>query len=282
MTNFTPQHLRVSGSVNKVRYRAESGFTVLSATLKNEEGEDGDATVVGLMPPLDIGDSFTAEVSMEEHREYGYQYKVLNMVLEATPADLTEAGVAAYLEARVGGVGKVLARRIARILAPPPSRFSERRRKRCCRCRALPRHACIKWSRVGSHRGGSGVCWRASGAGPQHFAGAAGRQTLWRSGPGAPDQADLYALTEVEGIGFLTADKLATAHGMPHDDARRLTAAAVYALQQAAQQGGHSYLPRFRAERGVAHYTRVSQPRPPSPWKPPWNWAASPTIRRPC
>ncbi len=108
-----PQLLRVSGSVNKVRYRADSGFTVLSATLKNEEGEDDDATVVGLMPPLDVGDSFTAEVSMEEHREYGYQYKVLNMVLEAAPSDLTEEGVAAYLEARVGGVGKVLAKRIA-------------------------------------------------------------------------------------------------------------------------------------------------------------------------
>ena len=74
-----------------------------------------DATVIGVMPPLEAGDTFSADVLMEEHREYGYQYRVLNMVLEAQPTDLTEAGIAAYLEARVGGVGKVLAGRIANV-----------------------------------------------------------------------------------------------------------------------------------------------------------------------
>ena len=86
----------------------------MSARIRNSEGEDPDATVIGVMPPLDVGDAFSAEVVMEEHREYGYQYRVLNMLLEAVPVDLSESGVAAYLEARVGGVGKVLAGRIAR------------------------------------------------------------------------------------------------------------------------------------------------------------------------
>ncbi|AZI41649.1 ATP-dependent RecD-like DNA helicase [Deinococcus psychrotolerans] len=258
--HLTPQaqHLRVSGSVNKVRYRADSGFTVLSATLKNEEGEDDDATVVGLMPPLDVGDSFTAEVSMEEHREYGYQYKVLNMVLEAAPSDLTEEGVAAYLEARVGGVGKVLAKRIASHFGSATFEVLSETPEKMLQVPGITQATLFKmtqsWSVQGGERRslaalqGLGLSISQAQRATKHFGEAAAERL----------SADIYALTEVEGIGFLTADKLAQEQGITSDDPRRLTAAAVYAIQQAAQQGGHSFLPRTRAEKGVGHYARVS------------------------
>jgi exodeoxyribonuclease V alpha subunit len=250
--------MRVTGSVNRVRFRSDTGFTVMTATIRNTDGEDPDATVIGVMAPLEAGDTFSAEVVMEEHREYGYQYRVLNMVLEATPADLTEAGIAAYLEARVGGVGKVLAGRIARMFGPATFDILESDPQKLLQVPGVTQSTLHKmvssWSQQGLERRllaglqGLGLSISQAQRAVKHF----GEVALERL------TTDLYALTEVEGIGFLTADKLATAHGMPHDDARRLTAAAVYALQQAAQQGGHSYLPRFRAERGVAHYTRVS------------------------
>lgn len=253
--------IRVTGSVGKVRFRADSGFTVMSATIRNTEGEDPDATVIGLMPPLDAGDTFSAEVVMEEHREYGYQYRVLSMVLEAAPADLTESGVAAYLEARVGGVGKVLAGRIAKtfgsatfdILESDPNKLLQ-----VPGVTASTLHKMVSsWSQQGLERRllaglqGIGLSINQAQRAVKHF----GEAALERL------QADLFALTEVEGIGFLTADKLWQAQGLPLDDPRRLTAAAVYALQQAAQQGGHSFLPRERVERGVLHYTRVSVPQ---------------------
>ena len=256
--DFVPQPLEVSGSVNKVRYRAESGFTVLSATLKNAEGEDTDATVVGMMPPLDIGDSFTAQVSMEEHREYGYQYKVLSMVLEAVPSDLNEEGVAAYLEARVGGVGKVLARRIASHFGPATFEVLSDNPEKMLQVPGITQTTLFKmtqsWSAQGGERRalaalqGLGLSISQAQRAVKHFGEVAAERL----------QADIYALTEVEGIGFLTADKLAQQQGVTSDDPRRLTAAAVYASQQAAQQGGHSFLPRERAEKGVAHYARVS------------------------
>jgi exodeoxyribonuclease V alpha subunit len=260
MTSFAPptEPFRVSGGVNRVRYRAESGFTVLTARLTNAEGEDSDATVIGVMPPLDAGDTFSAEVLMEEHREYGYQYRVLNMVLQAAPADLTEAGVAAYLEARVGGVGKVLAGRIAGMFGPSTFDVLENEPDRLLQVPGVTQSTLHKmvssWSQQGLERRllaglqGLGLSISQAQRAVKHFGEAALERLT----------ADLFALTEVEGIGFLTADKLWTAQGGAGDDARRLTAAAVYALQQAAQQGGHSFLPRHRAERGVAHYTRVS------------------------
>ncbi|TDE87616.1 ATP-dependent RecD-like DNA helicase [Deinococcus sp. S9] len=249
---------RVTGGVNKVRFRAESGFTVMSARLRNAEGEDPDATVIGVMPPLEVGDSFSAEVLIEEHREYGHQYRVLNMVLEAQPADLTEAGVAAYLEARVGGVGKVLAGRIARTFGPATFDVLEQEPEKLLQVPGVTASTLHKmvssWSQQGLERRllaglqGLGLSISQAQRAVKHF----GEAALERL------QADLFALTEVEGIGFLTADRLWQAQGGAQDDPRRLTAAAVYALQQAGQQGGHAFLPRARAERGVLHYTRVS------------------------
>ncbi|MDL2344680.1 ATP-dependent RecD-like DNA helicase [Deinococcus sp. MIMF12] len=249
---------RVTGGVNKVRFRSDTGFTVMTARLRNSEGEDPDATVIGVMPPLDAGDTFSAEVLMEEHREYGYQYRVLNMVLEAQPADLTEAGVAAYLEARVGGVGKVLAGRIARTFGPGTFDILEQEPEKLLQVPGVTQSTLHKmtssWSQQGLERRllaglqGLGLSISQAQRAVKHF----GEAALERL------QADLFALTEVEGIGFVTADKLWQVSGGVNDDPRRLTAAAVYALQQAGQQGGHSFLPRARAERGVLHYTRVS------------------------
>ncbi|PNY80778.1 ATP-dependent RecD-like DNA helicase [Deinococcus koreensis] len=257
----TTEPLRVSGGVNKVRFRSESGFTVMTARIRNTDGEDPDATVIGVMPPLEAGDTFSADVLMEEHREYGYQYRVLNMVLEAQPADLTEAGIAAYLEARVGGVGKVLAGRIARTFGPGTFDILEQEPDKLLQVPGVTASTLHKmvssWSQQGLERRllaglqGLGLSISQAQRAVKHF----GEAALERL------QADLFALTEVEGIGFLTADKLWQSQGGAQDDPRRLTAAAVYALQQAAQQGGHSFLPRSRAERGVLHYTRVSLPQ---------------------
>lgn len=261
MSALDPSSLRwqVSGTVTKVRFRADSGFTVLSAALLTPEGEDDDAAVVGLMPPLEAGDQFSAEVQREQHREYGSQYRVLNMVLSAQPADLSEEGVAAYLQARVGGVGKVLSQRIAGYFGPQTFEVLSSEPEKLLRVPGVTQSTLHKivqsWSTQGAERRllaalqGLGLSlWQAQRA-AQHF------------GEAAPERlnADLYALTEIEGIGFLTADKLARAQGLEPDDPRRLTAAAVYATQQGAQQGGHSYLPRQRALKGIEYYTRVSR-----------------------
>ncbi|HEY6729973.1 MAG TPA: AAA family ATPase [Solirubrobacterales bacterium] len=53
---------------------------------------------------------------------------------------------------------------------------------------------------------------------------------------------DPYRLTEVPGVGFLRADKIALAADVPPESSRRAQAAALYALIEAEQQG-NSYLP---------------------------------------
>jgi exodeoxyribonuclease V alpha subunit len=54
--------------------------------------------------------------------------------------------------------------------------------------------------------------------------------------------ADPYRLTEVDGVGFLRADRIALAADVPPESPRRAQAAARYALAEAEQQG-HTNLP---------------------------------------
>ena len=53
---------------------------------------------------------------------------------------------------------------------------------------------------------------------------------------------DPYRLTEVDGVGFARADKIALAADVPPESSRRAQAAAVYVLGEAEQQG-NSFLP---------------------------------------
>ena len=53
---------------------------------------------------------------------------------------------------------------------------------------------------------------------------------------------DPYRLTEVEGVGFARADRIALAADVPRESDKRAQAAALYALADAEQQG-HTYLP---------------------------------------
>jgi exodeoxyribonuclease V alpha subunit len=54
---------------------------------------------------------------------------------------------------------------------------------------------------------------------------------------------DPYSLTEISGIGFLGADRVAVASGIEPDSQRRMRAAAVHALRE-AENRGHTHLPR--------------------------------------
>jgi exodeoxyribonuclease V alpha subunit len=62
---------------------------------------------------------------------------------------------------------------------------------------------------------------------------------------------DPYRLTEVVGVGFARADRIALAADVPPESTRRTQAAAVFALSEAEQQG-HSYLPLEQLVSGTA------------------------------
>ncbi len=71
---------------------------------------------------------------------------------------------------------------------------------------------------------------------------------------------DPYRLTEVDGVGFARADKIALAADVPPESSRRAQAAAVFALIEAEQQG-NSHLPLDELTRRTARLIGL----PPDP-----------------
>jgi exodeoxyribonuclease V alpha subunit len=78
---------------------------------------------------------------------------------------------------------------------------------------------------------------------------------------------DPYRLTEVAGVGFTRADKIALAADVPVDSERRAQAAAVFALSEAEQQG-NTYLPVDELNRRTAKLIGL-QPDPDVPSRAP-------------
>ncbi|MET0559085.1 MAG: ATP-dependent RecD-like DNA helicase [Solirubrobacterales bacterium] len=66
-----------------------------------------------------------------------------------------------------------------------------------------------------------------------------------------------YRLTEVEGVGFARADRIALAGDVPAESPRRAQAAAVFVLAE-AEQGGSTYLPLPELHRRTAALLGVS------------------------
>ena len=60
---------------------------------------------------------------------------------------------------------------------------------------------------------------------------------------------DPYRLTEVEGVGFVRADKIALAADVPPESDKRAQAAALYTVREAENQG-NSFLPPRSWRRG--------------------------------
>lgn len=79
---------------------------------------------------------------------------------------------------------------------------------------------------------------------------------VWGAATIATLREDPYALTQLEGIGFATADELARALGVPPDAPGRLDAGLVHALGE-AELDGHCYLPREDLVRRAAALLRA-------------------------
>ncbi|MHB8994532.1 MAG: helix-hairpin-helix domain-containing protein [Armatimonadota bacterium] len=72
-------------------------------------------------------------------------------------------------------------------------------------------------------------------------------------------QSDPYQLTSLWGVGFLTADIIARKFNVSLFDKRRMKAAFIYALDQAAAKEGHCYLPQSLACKRVSKLLSVGQ-----------------------
>jgi exodeoxyribonuclease V alpha subunit len=219
------------------RWRAADGdFAILGA--QTDAGDD--VTIKGALGHVQVGESVTVGGEWKQHAKHGWQFHADRVVIAEPVGD---AALLAYLSSikHVGikGAAWLLDKHgdeVLSVIDGDPER----------RLREVPG--------IGPAKLGAAVrSWEGQGALravrlflEQHGVPAAVAARIYRTlGNEAIGllQADPYALTQVDGIGFATADALARALGVGADSPGRLDAGVVHTLEQ-AETDGHCYLPR--------------------------------------
>ncbi len=237
-----------------VIFRADDdGYAVLEV----REAESGEGfALVG--PVAHLGEGDRAEVSGEwqTHARYGRQLRAQG-ALPLDPAD--REGQVAYLTT-LRHIGQKRAERLvdqhgeevlAKVAANPQAVFSSLRGVSADQAAAATEswHASRAVRDLHVQLAPHGLAHLAA---PIHARYGERSMTVLHEDP--------YRLTEIPGVGFARADKIALAADVPPESSRRSQAAAAFALVEAEQQG-NSFLPLDELVRRTARLTGL----PPDP-----------------
>jgi exodeoxyribonuclease V alpha subunit len=219
------------------RWRAEDGDFAILGVL-TDDGDD--VTVKGPIGHVQVGERATLGGNWQRHAKHGWQF-VVDRVLIAEPVG--DAALLAYLSAikHVGPRGAAWlldkhGEEVLSIIDSDPER----------KLRQVPGIGPAKLGAAVRSWEGQGELRAVRLFLEQHGVPAAVAARIYRTlGNEAIGklQDDPYSLTEVDGIGFATADALAQALGVGADSPGRLDAGIVHTLQQ-AELDGHCHLPR--------------------------------------
>lgn len=248
------------GVVERITYHnEENGYTV--AKLAPESGQraifgaDREIAIIGNMVGVNVGESVELTGRWTVHPEYGKQFAVEQMkpILPATVA-----GMEKYLgSGLIRGVGPVTARRIVKHFGIETLEIIEQRPERL-----------VEVPGVGQKRAHTIVrAWAEQRAIKEVmlFLQSYGVSTSlatriykqYGDNAVALVRSDPYRLArDIFGIGFLTADKIAQAMGLPANSPQRVAAGVAYALNEASEDG-HVYLPTEELVRSTADLLKV-------------------------
>lgn len=236
------QHAVLEGVLERITYaNEENGYTVARV----DTGRGGDLlTVVGALLGAQVGESLRMEGRWGSHPQYGRQFTVENYT---TVLPATVQGIRRYLgSGLIKGIGPRTAERIVDHFGTSTLEVIEADPKQLI---AVPGLGPKRTARIAA-------AWEEQKAIKEVMVFLQGVEVstsiavrIYKKYGDASISVvknQPYRLAaDVWGIGFLTADRIARAVGIPHDSPDRVKAGLRYALSQAADQG-HCYLPEER------------------------------------
>ncbi len=228
---------KISGIVEHIIYRnEENGYTVFAITKEQEE-----LTCVGFFAHIEEGIGIEAEGRYTDHYSYGRQFKVENYSFRAPE---TAEAIEIYLgSGAVKGIGKALAARIVKHFGDDTLRIMEEEPERLAEIKGISlRKAREIAETLASMAGmrqammfleGFGISLKMSIRIYRKY----GEEIyeVLKTNP--------YRLADdIDGIGFLTADRIAARAGINAHSLHRIRSGILYTLSLAAGEG-NVYLP---------------------------------------
>lgn len=233
------------GTISAVVFRNdENGWTVLELAVENG-GQSGLITAVGATPVAAGGMDVTLSGEWADHRDYGRQFKFSFITMNRPEGeDAIERYLASGL---IKGVREATARNIVRRFGADTLRVIEEEPERLAEVKGISMNRALEIGESFALQSSM----REIVMGLAEYGITAnqavklfkqyGERTL------AVVATDPYSLVDdIEGIGFVTADRIAQKVGIAFDSPFRISAGIKYALSRAASDGGHTCLPADR------------------------------------
>lgn len=230
---------QIKGELRFVRFHEEnSGFTVASFAPE----ADRIITAVGTMAQPRASQWYLLWGRWTTHPEYGRQFEFERYELCA-PAT-REAAVRYLSSGAMQGVGQELAERLVARFGTHVTEILDKAPERLAEVRGIgPKklQAIIKSWQKEKNAHEAMTFLLGHGIGPR----LAVRiyKKLREKTVQAVSESPYLLIREVEGVGFATADSIASSLGIAPDAPQRLSAGAIYTLQRALEEG-HVFLPR--------------------------------------
>ncbi|MFF2407179.1 ATP-dependent RecD-like DNA helicase [Streptomyces sp. NPDC058092] len=233
----------LEGVLERITYaNEENGYTV--ARVDTGRGGGDLLTVVGSLLGAQVGESLRMEGRWSSHSQYGKQFTVENYT---TVLPATIQGIRRYLgSGLIKGIGPVMADRITTHFGVDTLDIIEQQPKRLVEVPGLgPKRTKMIAAAWEEQKAIKEVMVFLQGVGVSTSIAVRIYKKYEDASISVVKNQPYRLAADVWGIGFLTADKIAQAVGIPHDSPERVKAGLQYALSQSTDQG-HCFLPEER------------------------------------
>lgn len=233
----------LEGVLERITYaNEENGYTV--ARVDTGRGSNDLLTVVGSLLGAQPGESLRMEGRWSSHAQYGKQFTVENYT---TILPATIQGIRRYLgSGLIKGIGPVMADRITTHFGVDTLDIIEQHPKRLVEVPGLgPKRTKMIAAAWEEQKAIKEVMVFLQSVGVSTSIAVRIYKKYEDASISVVKNQPYRLAADVWGIGFLTADRIAQAVGIPHDSPERVKAGLQYALSQSSDQG-HCYLPEER------------------------------------
>ncbi|MER5971433.1 ATP-dependent RecD-like DNA helicase [Streptomyces sp. NPDC002055] len=230
----------LDGVLERITYANEdNGYTV--ARVDTGRGGGDLLTVVGSLLGAQPGESLRMEGRWGSHPQYGKQFTVENYT---TVLPATVQGIRRYLgSGLIKGIGPRIAERIVDHFGIDTLDVIEQDTERLIEVPGLgPKRTQLIGAAWEEQKAIKEVMVFLQGVGVSTSIAVRIYKKYGDASIGVVKNEPYRLAADVWGIGFLTADRIAQAVGIPHDSPERVKAGLQYALSQSADNG-HCYLP---------------------------------------
>ncbi|WP_425424214.1 SF1B family DNA helicase RecD2 [Streptomyces chattanoogensis] len=233
----------VEGVLERITYaNEETGYTV--ARVDTGRGAGDLLTVVGALLGAQPGESLRMEGRWGSHPQYGKQFTVENYT---TVLPATIQGIRRYLgSGLIKGIGPRIADRITEHFGTDTLDVIEKEPGRLIEVPGLgPKRTKMIGAAWEEQKAIKEVMVFLQGVGVSTSIAVRIYKKYGDASISVVRNQPYRLAADVWGIGFLTADRIAQAVGIPHDSPDRVKAGLQYALSQSTDQG-HCFLPEER------------------------------------